>query len=108
MYASQAAKSVRVVTPQGINEAVPRLNVYITAIIMMLITILLMIEDRCNTSFATNDCYVHISFILGDENGCKTNSAFYFNATIVSAVQDVSFTLVDGYQDVFSSFHHSE
>ena len=26
---------------------------------MMLITILLMIEDRCNTSFAQNTCYVH-------------------------------------------------
>ena len=55
--------------------------VYITSIIMMLITILLMIEDRCNTSFAQNYCYVglHISFIrpigLGDENGCNTNSA---------------------------------
>ena len=42
--------------------------VYITAIIMMLITILLkMIEVRCNTSFATNACYVHIQFIIGDE-----------------------------------------
>ena len=50
--------------------------VYITAIIMMLITILLMIEDRCNTSFATTACYVQ--FIIGDENGCKTNSVFYF------------------------------
>ena len=40
--------------------------VYITSIIMMLITILLMIEDRCNTSFAINACYVHIyiSFII--------------------------------------------
>ena len=60
LYASQAAKSVRVVTPPGINEAVLRFAVYIDAIIMMLITILLMIEDRCNTSFAKNACYVHI------------------------------------------------
>ena len=34
--------------------------VHITAIIMMLITILLMIEDRCNTSFAKTACYVHM------------------------------------------------
>ena len=33
---------------------------YITAITMMLITILFMIEDRCNTSFAKNACYVQI------------------------------------------------
>ena len=48
---------------------------------MMLITILLMIEDRCNTSFAQNTCYVHISFIIGDENGCKTKSVFYFKCS---------------------------
>ena len=36
----------------GMNEAVRRLAVHITSIIMMSITILLMIEDRCNTSFA--------------------------------------------------------
>ena len=45
---------------------------------MMLITIMLVIEDRCNTSFAQNTCYVHISFIIGDENVCKTKSVFYF------------------------------
>ena len=50
--------------------------VYITAIIMMLITILLMIEDRCNTSFAKK------AFYVGDENGYKTNSVFYFNFTL--------------------------
>ena len=55
--------------------------VYITSIIMMIITILLMIEDRFNTSFAQNTYYVHISFIIGDENGCKTKSVFYFHWT---------------------------
>ena len=48
----------------------------------MLITILLMIEDRCNTSFAKTACYVHISFIIGDENGCKTNSVRFVLITI--------------------------
>ena len=53
-------------------------DIYITSIIMMLIMILLMIEDRCNPSFAKKKaCYVHIYFIIGDENGCKTNSVFY-------------------------------
>ena len=47
---------------------------------MMLITILLMIEDRCNIIFAKKACYVHIKFIIGDENACKTNSVFYFKA----------------------------
>ena len=55
---------------------------YITSIIMILITILLMIEADV-TSFAKNACHVHIYiyiyFIIGDENGCKTNSVFYFN-----------------------------
>ena len=54
--------------------------VYITLIIRMLITILIMIADRCKTSVAKNACYVHISFIIGDENGCKTNLVFYFKA----------------------------
>ena len=40
-------------------------------------------ENRCNTSFAKkNACYVHITFIIGDENGCKTNSVFYFNVMV--------------------------
>ena len=52
MYASQAAKSVRVITPSESTKLCCDFAVYITAIIMMLITILLMIEDRCNTSFA--------------------------------------------------------
>ena len=56
----QAAKSVNVVMPPGIDEACGDFAVYITSIIMMLITILLMIEDRCNTSFANNACYVNI------------------------------------------------
>ena len=51
---------------------------YITSIIMMLITILLMIEDRCNIGFANNACYVHRSFLICDENACKTNSVIYF------------------------------
>ena len=25
-----------------------------------------------------NDCYVHLPFSIGDDNGCKTNSVFYF------------------------------
>ena len=54
--------------------------VYITAIIIMLITILLMTEDRCNTSFA-NKC-LHILFTIGDENVCKTNSVFYFTGSV--------------------------
>ena len=45
---------------------------------MMLITILLMIEDRRNISCANNACYVHISFLICDENACKTNSIIYF------------------------------
>ena len=61
--------------------------VYITSIIMMLITILLMIEDRCNTSFAKNAWYVHMSFIIWDENGCKTNSVFYFKTIILYFIQ---------------------
>ena len=52
---------------------------YITSIIMMLITILLMTEDRRNISCANNACYVHISFLICDENACKTNSVIYFN-----------------------------
>ena len=51
---------------------------YITSIIMMSITILLMIEDRRNISCANNACYVHISFLICDENACKTNSVIYF------------------------------
>ena len=39
--------------------------VYITAIIMMLITILLMIEDRCNTSFATTKMLAIVIVIGG-------------------------------------------
>ena len=55
----------------------------ITSIIMMLITILLMIEDRCNISFANNACYVHaISFLICDENACKTNSVIYFKRSL--------------------------
>ena len=54
---------------------------YITSIIMMLVTILLMIDGRCSISFANNACYVHLSFIICDENGCKTNSVLYFNLT---------------------------
>ena len=45
---------------------------------MMLITMLLMIEDRRNISCANNACYVHISFLVCDENACKTNSVIYF------------------------------
>ena len=60
LYASQAAKSVRVVRPPGINEAVLRLccvhNCYNHDINYGLLTI----EDRCNTSFAKSACYVHI------------------------------------------------
>ncbi len=52
---------------------------YITSIIVMLITILLMVEDRCSINFAKNACYVHISFIICDENGYKTNLFLYFN-----------------------------
>ena len=52
---------------------------YITSIIMMLITILLMIEDRRNISCANNTCYVHISFLKCNGNACKTNSVIYFN-----------------------------
>ena len=58
------------------------LIVYITSIIVMLITILLMIEDQySNTNFAhKNACYVSIIslIIIVVENGCKTNSFFYF------------------------------
>ena len=46
---------------------------------MMLITMLLMIEDRRNISCANNACYVHISFLVCDENAWKTNSVIYFN-----------------------------
>ena len=53
---------------------------YITSIIMMLITILLMIEDQRDISCANNACYVHISFLICDENACKTNSVIYFKA----------------------------
>ncbi len=76
--ASQAANSVDDATRPGIHEAVRQLCFYITSIIMMLTTILLMIEDRCNISFANNACYVHISFLICDENACKTNSVIYF------------------------------
>ena len=37
--------------------------VYITSIIMMLITILLMIEDRCNSSFAKKMLAMYIYII---------------------------------------------
>ena len=46
---------------------------YITSIIMMLITIVLMIDRG---PMHKNACYVHI---IGDEIGCKTNSVFYFH-----------------------------
>ena len=29
---------------------------------------------------------MYISFIIGDENGCKTNSVFYFNTNLVNLV----------------------
>ena len=58
---------------------------YITSIIMMSITILLMIEDRRNISCANNACYVHISFLICDENACKTNSVIYFKSQITPA-----------------------
>ena len=42
---------------------------------MMLITVLLMIEDRCSISFAKK---LFVMYIICDENGWKTNSVFYF------------------------------
>ena len=64
--------------------------VNITSIIMVLITILLMIEDRCNTSFAQkNTCYVYHLFSIGDENGCKTNSVFYFKYLSIALCQKI-------------------
>ena len=50
--------------------------VYIPAIIMMLITIFLMIEDRCNIGFAKNACYVHI---LVMKTGAKQTRSFTLN-----------------------------
>ena len=50
--------------------------VLFTSTIMMLITIL--IEDRCSISFAKNVCYVHISFVICDENEYMQNK-LYFN-----------------------------
>ena len=49
-----------------------------------------MVEDRCSISFAKNSCYVglHISFILCDENGCKTNSVLYFKIVFARISQD--------------------
>ena len=38
--------------------------------VKVLITILLMTENRCSISLKKNVCY--------DENGCRTNSLFYF------------------------------
>ena len=41
-----------------------------------------MVEDRRNTSFAKKMFAMYIiSFIIGDENGCKTNSVFYIKYT---------------------------
>ena len=51
---------------------------YVTSIIMMLIAIVLMVEDRCSISSAKDACYEHNHFIICDENGCKTNSFLYF------------------------------
>ena len=59
----------------------------------MLTTILLMIEDRCNISFANNACYVHISFLICDENACKTNSVIYFK--LFQQKCDLYFTVRD-------------
>ena len=62
LYGSQGANYVNDITQPGINEAVRRLCCvpnFDNQLIMMLITILLMIEDRCNNSFAKNACYVH-------------------------------------------------
>ena len=50
--------------------------VYITAIIMMLVTMLLMIEDRCNTSFAKNACYVQVM-----KTGAKQTRPFTLTPT---------------------------
>ena len=49
--------------------------VYITFIIMMLITILLMIEDRCNTSFAKKMLPMYISM----KTGAKQTWSFTLN-----------------------------
>ena len=62
-----------------------KVAVYITSIIIMLITILLTTEDRRNISCANNACYVHISFLICDENACKTNSVIYFNTIYITA-----------------------
>ena len=61
------------ITRPGINEAVRRLFcVHVHNFDNHdVISILLMKEDRCNTSFSKNACYIHISFIIGDENGGK-------------------------------------
>ena len=65
------------VTRPAIHDAWRRLCFFHNfVIIMMLITNLLMIEDRCSLSFAKNAYYV--SFIICDENGCKTNWVLYF------------------------------
>ena len=58
---------------------------------MMLITILLMIEDQRDISCANNACYVHISFLICDENACKTNSVIYFKINLVQRIKTVYF-----------------
>ena len=65
--------------------------VNITSIIMVLITILLMIDDRCNTSFAQKmlAMYIYHLFSIGDENGCKTNSVFYFKYLCIALCQKI-------------------
>ena len=57
---------------------------YITAIIMMLIRILLMMEERCNTSLAKNSCYVHIYPVICLKSVClatfaECSSEFWLN-----------------------------
>ena len=60
---------------------------------MMLITILLMIEDQRDISCANNACYVHISFLICDENACKTNSVIYFNGYIDNVARTLIFVM---------------
>ena len=77
--ASQVANPYVSSRGRGSAKLCDNFAVSITSIIKMLITILLMIEDRCNTSFAKMLAMYIISYIIGDVNGCKTNSVFYFN-----------------------------